>query len=323
MQLVRLFSLTPVHERRWNDFIDEEISGTPYQTTYFHDWWRGVDPSLADMGYFIGYKRSEICFVGYGFIRTRDGQLIGEFPHGPAARTIDDMIGGLRALKESIGTNATFQVGPYFKADERTLAVTSQMGFSATSRRWHDATVVIDLTEANDALLASFHPMARRAIRKAASLGYTVTIEQDDKAIENFVAIQHALATSRNFGAIPRRYLENVVNDRRHSKRAAMFFLRDGAGEILAVALVIRTKRLAWYQYGASSKGRPVRAQFLHWKIMEWAREMGSEQYDLGGVNVHDPHCSVTRFKLTLAKDRCPVRLFPQLCYSPTSGCQE
>ena len=157
-------------------------------------------------------------------------------------------------------------------------------------------TVLIDLLNAKDELLAAMHPKTRYNIRLAERHGVSV-MAADSDALGQCYALLRKTADRDKFSLHPRRYYECLLrsNSQAFENRLFLATYREKAA---AVAMVNFYQGTATYLHGASHyELRNVMASHaLHWGIMNAAKARGCHTYDLGGID-EARWPGLTRFK--------------------------
>jgi lipid II:glycine glycyltransferase (peptidoglycan interpeptide bridge formation enzyme) len=154
-------------------------------------------------------------------------------------------------------------------------------------------TVKVSLLGDED-ILKQMHQKTRYNVRLAERRG--VVIERhhiEREAVDAFYALMEDTATRNEFGIHSKAYYEDFLN--LFGDDAVLMFARVDDGALGAVLIAARNGKEAVYMYGASSTtNRAHGAAFLlQFEAMRWARERGSETYDLWGIPDSDPE-SVT-----------------------------
>lgn len=147
-----------------------------------------------------------------------------------------------------------------------------------------ERTVKVPLLLDDEALLAQMHQKNRYSVRLAARRG--VTIERggaDVASIDSFYALLSETAGRNRFGIHDRSYYDDVM--RIFGDRALMLFAMVDS-HIAAGLIAVRFGAESAYMYGGSSTThRADGAAFvLQYEAMRWARDAGSQRYDLWGI---------------------------------------
>lgn len=145
------------------------------------------------------------------------------------------------------------------------------------------ATLSVDLTRDEDAILASFRPKTRYNIRLAARRGVSVTrVDCEPPAME---AMHRLMGLAFRRATLPLRPLAYHAAYWRlfeASGQGALFLARLG-DEVLAGAYAVWLGEKGWYKDGGSSpRHREVMApHLLQWEVMRFLRARGVRSYDL------------------------------------------
>lgn len=143
-------------------------------------------------------------------------------------------------------------------------------------------TLVVDVTDAPDALLARMKPKTRYNIGLARRRGVQVR-PAGPEALPVFHALLEETARRQGFAIHSPAYYEALCACLK--ERAALLVAERNA-QPLAAALLVRCGLEATYLYGASGAGERqfMPAYLLQWEAMLWARNSGCSRYDLWGI---------------------------------------
>ncbi len=147
-------------------------------------------------------------------------------------------------------------------------------------------TIIINIKDDEDAILAKMKQKTRYNIRLAEKKGVTVRAWDD---VESFHKMMLVTGGRDGFG----------VHSLEYYKRAYELLQPKGLGEILvaeyegkplAALFVARNGNRAYYLYGASTDEERNRmpTYLLQWEAVKWAKAHGCEEYDLWGVPDED-----------------------------------
>ena len=177
-------------------------------------------------------------------------------------------------------------------------------------RNWADAptdltpahTLVLDLTQSEDALLALAHPKCRYNLRIADRDGITVEVTQDMGLCHKFYELLTETSVRSGFFCEPLGFFLNLTATTFSSDSAQMFVARY-RGQILSAILVVYFGKRATYLYGASSSSHrnKMPSYPLHRAAMREARVRGCTEYDMYGIDAFERrdhlYAGITRFK--------------------------
>ena len=145
-------------------------------------------------------------------------------------------------------------------------------------------TVVLDISDDDDAILKRMNQGTRRNIRK--SDRFEVAIREGTLAdVECFNAILAETSTRGEFGVHTPAYYRRAHELFVPGGRAALL-MGSYDGQDLAGVMVFVLGTWAWYFYGASSnRERQRMASYgVQWAAIQWAKQQGAHHYDMYGV---------------------------------------
>lgn len=275
-----------VHTRRqaWDELVSD-IGGQPFQSWAWGELkerfgWRASRFALAD-----GSAAAQLL------VRPYRGLAVAYVPRGPV---LSGDAAGDRALIGSVIRAARAQRAAFlrFETDvtedaagaESTRASLRAAGFKTSERTLQPrSTIQLDLTPADDQLLASFSKGHRADIRRSERDGVTVRI--GDPAGDTQILHEMLVATNarKTFGfhsaAYYQRLLEAFGDD-------ARLQIAELAGEPIGASLILAFGRHGTYlAAGSNAAGLEHRAaHLLQWHAIRWARERGARTWDLWGI---------------------------------------
>lgn len=163
-------------------------------------------------------------------------------------------------------------------------------------------TLITDLSQTEDELLAQMHRKTRYNIRVSAKHEVHVQLRAVD-----FDAVWKLFEQTSSRGAFKlhkRQYYKKMLETLRDGACRAFLATASHDGELLAANVMIDFGDTRTYLHGASSsQGRKYMAPYaLHWALMREAKEQGMAWYDWWGVAPEEaddshPWSGITRFK--------------------------
>ncbi len=144
-------------------------------------------------------------------------------------------------------------------------------------------TIIVDLQDTEEAILARMKQKTRYNIRLAARKGVTVR-QGGVEDLPHFLRLMEETGRRDGFAIRPpayyRRFVELFV------PRHAALLLAEVGDEVVAALIVAAWGNKAYYLYGASSNRHRNRMPTyrLQWEAMRWARARGCTTYDLWGI---------------------------------------
>jgi peptidoglycan pentaglycine glycine transferase (the first glycine) len=164
-------------------------------------------------------------------------------------------------------------------------------------------TFVVDLSPAEEELLAAMKPKARYNIGVAKKRGVNVAMSSDAKYVEAFIRLVTGTADRKGIVPHPKSYYEAMCVSL--LGEGGMIFAAEKDRSIVAANLVVFHGNTATYLHGGSDERfRADMAPFLlQWEAMCDAKRRGCARYDFGGVSMSELEAGagkwlgITRFK--------------------------
>jgi hypothetical protein len=150
--------------------------------------------------------------------------------------------------------------------------------------------VNVDLTRTSNEIWTSFSSTKRKNIRKA--MRYPLSIErgEDQSDVHEFHQLLAAAGSRKGFTPFPLRELLAIWSifpkDHVH-----LFFVTLQSRRVAGVFVVQHTKSIFAIAAGSLRDAWFCRPNdFLHWKVIEWARHQGCVRYNLGALDYPIPN---------------------------------
>ncbi|MBI4028986.1 MAG: peptidoglycan bridge formation glycyltransferase FemA/FemB family protein [Candidatus Blackburnbacteria bacterium] len=145
-------------------------------------------------------------------------------------------------------------------------------------------TFVLDLTLSEEELLKSFHPKTRYNIRLAQKHGVTVTLENSEKAFEEYLQQTEGTAKRQGFFAHTARY-HKLMWKHLHSSGIAHLLQAKYRGETLVSWIVFVWRDTLYYPYGASSVNHKnvMAPNLMMWEAIKFGKSRKLKLFDLWG----------------------------------------
>jgi len=172
-----------------------------------------------------------------------------------------------------------------------TLALSEVEGWSAAFRSSpHNIqpprTIIVDIKDSEDEILAGMKQKTRYNIRLAEKKGVTVRAWDD---IASFHKMMLLTGGRDGFGVHSLEYYKRAY-ELLQPRQMGELLLAEYEGKPLAALFVARNGNRAYYLYGASTDAERNRmpTYLLQWEAVKWAKAHGCEEYDLWGVPDED-----------------------------------
>lgn len=222
------------------------------------------------------------------------GLTLAYIPKGPGGEELREK---LPAIDELCRRKRAFalKIEPDVSEDAQQAASLSTMGFFPSRHEIQPRrTLIVDLQDSEEAILARMHQKTRYNIRLAGRKGIVVHPWQD---LDAFGRMMLETADRDSFGAHLPAYYRKAY-DLFHPEGACELLVAEYEGKPLASLMVFAYGARAWYLYGASTSLERNRmpTYLLQWEAMRWARQQGCKSYDLWGIPDADPEILETEF---------------------------
>ncbi len=143
-------------------------------------------------------------------------------------------------------------------------------------------TIIIDIKDSEETILARMKPKCRYNIRLAEKKGITVRAWDDIHAFHEMMTVTGG---RDKFGVHSKEYYQHAY-ELFHPKGTCELLVAEFEGKPLASLMVFANGKRAWYVYGASNDHERNRmpTYLLQWQAIRWAKARGCDEYDLWGV---------------------------------------
>jgi serine/alanine adding enzyme len=173
---------------------------------------------------------------------------------------------------------------PFLRADPLIASPEplAALGFRPAPRQIQPrATIIVDLTSSDEAILAAFNSRVRYNARHAQKKG----VEVSEGGVEDarpFWELLNATATRKGFVERDLSYFTQLMETFGDDAR---IFLARYEGAIVYGALIVVFGQVAYYLYGGSGGDRSVKPSELgQYHAMLWAKRRGATRYDMWGI---------------------------------------
>lgn len=157
-----------------------------------------------------------------------------------------------------------------------------------------ETTLLVDLSQPEETILASMRQKTRYNIRHAEKNGVTVR----EGTLDEFITLYRATNRRKHLGGYDRDYFEKILN--LPAPILAYILIAQKDNMLLAAHLIARFGSTATYLFGGSSNTHRnlMGPHLLHWESMRRAKRDGYAWYDFGGISDTNPAWrDITRFK--------------------------
>ncbi len=230
-------------------------------------------------------------------------------PHGPVfnseeqtRRHVPAFINYCRRIAAAENAVAV-RIAPLLLASEENADTFRRLNFRPAPLHVHaERTWNLDITPAEDELLAGMRKTTRHAVKKAEKAGVAVCTVTGPDIVRRFMSLYSATRSRHDFVPFGRKFLsEQARLFGKENNLYAVFASYNG--EDVAAAILVQYGSTVFYHHGASVKktNLPPAAQLVQWKAIKEARRRGAVRYNFWGIapeNKPDhPFAGITVFK--------------------------
>lgn len=269
-------------------------------------------PSYAKMNEKLGTKvitelfhtKETVSGSALMIIRNAKRGRYLEIPCGPLIDWEDKKI--VRDVLDRIHKIATeekcvfVRIRPQLIASAENLRLLENLGLKKSPMHLAaEHTVIINLTESEENLLADMRRQTRYEVRRASKLGITVEKSRTEEIFKEFHKIQVETAKRQNF--VPPD-LKTLMAERENLD-SEIYIAKTAEGEPIAYGLIIKDgKEAEYYEAASTSLNRKLPGAYaLLWQAMKDLKSEGYERFNLWGIapagQPHHRYAGVTTFK--------------------------
>lgn len=187
-----------------------------------------------------------------------------------------------------------------------------------------ESTLVIDLTQSEEEILAAMKQKGRYNIKMAGKSGVKVRFSDGgDGDLERFYKLLQKTTSRNGFHAHDFEYYLKMMKMLGSGGNAKLAMAEEG-GDVLAGAIMTFYRQTATYYYGASGeiKRNFMAPYLLQWEMIKLAKEKGYAIYDFLGISPEGaaaahPWRTVTDFKLKFGGRRLNYLPEQEIVYRP------
>lgn len=276
----------------WGGF-DDAVAGRRFMGSYQY---LDEDGKFVALASFTLYRQSH-----RDWIWCKHGPLYATEPN---TETVQKMCTTLRQQFASVNLGESTVHPVFIRLNSPTKSRPLTLPFEHTM---YDQTVVVDLAQSEDEILAGMSQSGRRGVRSASKTAVRVREVSEDRAeffSKHCFPILEETGKRDGFGIHPLAtytiFLETMPDN-------ARLYVAEDDGEVLAWAITTEYENQAMYYYGGSSaKARDSFAAYaLHWEIIKEMKARGNVSYDFMGIagKNFEGLKNVTQFKIKFSKN--------------------
>jgi lipid II:glycine glycyltransferase (peptidoglycan interpeptide bridge formation enzyme) len=154
-------------------------------------------------------------------------------------------------------------------------------------------TVILDLGQSEDELLAKMTKKTRQYIHKSSRENIKIRRVTSENDIKKCLAVYKSTAKRADFALHPDKYYMDIAQNLGDSSQ---IYVAEGGGEVLSFLWNIVTPEVSFELYGGvTDEGQRLRANYtLKWRVIQQCQKFHVKYYDMNGL-IND---GVSNFKL-------------------------
>ena len=201
---------------------------------------------------------------------------LGYIPKGPGIADAGQLAAVVDELRHNAGKAFAIKVEPEIEQSGSAVSALRDIGLEKSK---HDvqisrATIIVDLSRDEDALLGSFKPKARYNIRLAQRHGVVVEpVALDAGSIDTMYDLMASTRDRAGFTLRSKEYFSGYWRLHAAAGQGQLFFASLD-GTLLAGVFATFMGRKAWYKDGGSTKEHSavMAPHLLQWEVMRWLK---------------------------------------------------
>ncbi|MCW5852739.1 MAG: peptidoglycan bridge formation glycyltransferase FemA/FemB family protein [Anaerolineae bacterium] len=273
--------LSNFSDAQWDQFVAGHPHGHVLQSSAWGAFkarhgWRPLRVALAD-------ETGQPMAGAQLLLRQMPLATVAYCPRGPVARPADlgVLLPHVHAAARRAGA-VFLKVEPAWEGDHSD--VWRAQGFNVAQTVQPPSTIVLDLTQTEEQLLATMKQKWRYNIRLAAKKGVVVR-EATEADLPAWYALMEVTGVRDGFGIHAADYYTDAFRLFCDGQRGVLL-IAEFAGEMLGGVMIFAFGPEAIYMYGASGNAyrnlMPNHA--LQWAAIRWAKARGCARYDFWGI---------------------------------------
>ncbi len=191
---------------------------------------------------------------------------------------------------------------PQLPKTPENLQLLASLGLKLAPMHLHaEHTVLLNLTQPEETLLANMRRQTRYEVRRAEKLGLKVTFSSDEAAFREFHAVQAETAARQHF--VPPDLKTLLAEREAFGDHARLYVAKTADDQPVAYGLILISGGEAEYFEAASTDlNRKLPGSYaLQWQVIKDLKKLGIKRYNLWGIAPpgaeHHRYAGVTTFK--------------------------
>lgn len=287
--------LTSADSKLIEEFLAQQIF-LPIQQTL---QWEKLQNSLNSRSWKIGIKEGK-ALIGFALVFEKKLPLGFRWLHLPRG-ILADSAAARKAILEKITEIAEKEKMVFIRFDwQKDSEITAKELQAAHTTHFPQTTLILDLKQSEEKLLAQMKPKGRYNIRVAEKHGVVIRESHSASDAKIFAELLRKTTERDGFSGHPAYYYEKFLSE---LGKTASCFIAEYEGKPIAASICTFAGDTATYYYGSSNhEFRNVMAPYaIQWAAIRAAKARGYAFYDFLGIAPEDSEnhawSGVTAFK--------------------------
>lgn len=275
-------------KNEWEEFLIRHPEANFLQSWYWGEFHKTLGKKIHRTGFFeneklVGLMQCVVEDAKRGRYLTVPGGPIIDWKDKLVVKTFVDEIRKIAKEDRCVFV----RVRPQLVSNDFSKKIFAKYKFVNAPTHLHaELTSQLDIDKSEDELMSGMRKATRYEIRKAISLGLTVTKTDDPSSIKKFYELQLVTAKRQKFVPFSYKFLYEQFKIFVENGKVILYSAKF-KNRLLAQAFIIFYGAEAVYHYGASSpEGRKYPGAYLiQWEAIKEAKRRGIKKYNFWGVS--------------------------------------
>lgn len=279
------------NKNEWEKFLSLHPEANFLQSWYWGEFYINLGNKIQRTGF---YSKDRLIGIMLSIVENAKRARYLIVPGGPIidwknTELIKAFVSEIKKI--AIANECVFiRVRPQLESSTLSKTLFKQNGFINAPIHLHaELTSQLDITKAEETLLANMRKTTRYEIKKAIKEGVKITTFKDPSKIKEFYDLQIETAKRQKFVPFSFKYLQEQFRIFVDNGKA-LLFKADIRNKLLAEAFVIYYGKEAVYHYAVSTllERKYPGAYLIQWEAIKEAKKRGMTRYNFWGVSPID-----------------------------------
>ncbi len=271
---------------RPEDREEYEMLWSKYNLSILQSWsWGELKAKPKELirarlgSYPVSVHIKTVPFVGWKF---------GYIPHGAPSGLFKDATANKLQTLMTKHNLSHILIDPYVLENEFPK-LPGKMQLSKESWIQSQYTIVTNLLESDDKMLAGMRKKHRQYIRKSQRKGLTFETNDTEKGVKRFADVMKQQTTTKNYLPYSSSYYLKLWETFKNTDQVHIHLATDGSKDVGAYMVLDGSDTVFQFYGGTTTEGRDKYAAYLlTWGAMKAARNRGFKLYDQWGTSHFD-----------------------------------